>query len=129
MMKRIFTVFCTVFMVFSCLVFTGCSKKEEINTGADLTNSEYVGTWGFTKVSFAEEEASTDEVTDGNWTITLKGDGTGESVTSEGTEEITWGETSKGVKIKGEETNLDLVKEDNLLTTKILGVTISFEKQ
>ena len=117
-MKKLINVLLSLAMVLLCITLTSCDSKQ------DLTNSKYLGTWKTGKVSGYGQEGELDE----EYTLVLKGDGTATFESESESTSCEWKETSDGVKLTGS-TKMTLKAEGEELTTKILGVTLTFIKQ
>ena len=129
-MKKLLTAVLCVAMMASCMLLTGCGGS---GGSADLSDSEYVGTWVAKTIdAFGDEETTEniDEALEGGMTLTLNGDGT--MVLDMGEEEDpingTWEETSDGFKTKGD-LKLTFKPEEGGITTSIMGAHIHFVKQ
>ena len=112
-------------MVFSVLALTACGGG---GSSEDLSDSKYVGTWKGVEMAVADEsEEFQDDII-----LTINGDGTGTLVGSEEgeTEEssFTWEPTSDGFKTKGD-VKMTFKDDGDKITSKIIGVTMVFEKQ
>lgn len=107
-----------VIMALAVVTLTSCGSK------GDQADSKYVGTWKITNISMGDESDSFDK----NWTITLNADGTGVTESEGVKEDLTWELTDGGFKTKGGIKATFKDDGDNI-TTKILGATLTFEKQ
>ena len=122
-MKKTFSVISIMLVAIFCIIVTGCDNSSEIPA-----DSKYIGTWEAVKAEFKGEEQDINEVLDGDkFIITLKNDGTVE-VESDENNTGTWVIIKNGVKLKGD-TKLKLKENGDYLTTKILGMTLYFEKK
>ena len=119
-MKRNLAILMSVIMVMSCILLTACGSKG----GSDLSDSKYVGTWKFTKVALKDES---EEFTD-DYTLILKGDGTGQFISEESTSNVTWELTKDGFKTKGD-TKLTFTDDGDNIKAKLFGVDMIFERQ
>ena len=72
-MKKILSITLVTILVFSALVLTACGSSSG---SEDLSNSKYVGTWKNTGISMGTESGKLDV----EFTLVIKGDGTGELV-------------------------------------------------
>ena len=106
-------------MILSCLMMTACGGSKK-----DLSDSKYVGTWKCIGLSFKEEQGELGS----EYTLTLNGDGTGEFVSEEGTDKITWELTNDGFKTKGD-TKLTFKDDGDNIKANVIGVDLIFEKQ
>ena len=73
-MKKTLAIFCCAAIAVSCMLLAGCGGSS-----ADLSDSEYVGTWvALTIDAFGQEETTEDvsEALDTTMTMTLNEDGT-----------------------------------------------------
>ena len=124
-MKKVFSGLFCVAIVASCLLLAGCG-------GADMSDSEFVGTWVAQTIdAFGETETTTDisEVLEGGMTMVVNGDGTvvvdfgdGEPLAA------TWKETRDGFKTKGD-AELKFKTEEGGISTNIVGANIHLVKQ
>ena len=117
--------FCAAFAA-CCLLLAGCGGT------ADLSDSEYVGTWvARTMDVFGDEESTTDieEVVEGGLSITLSGDGTLVADLGDGEPlSASWKETGDGFKTKGD-INLTFTAEEGGVSANLLGAHIHFVKE
>ena len=126
-MKKTLALFCCAAIAVSCMLLASCGGST-----ADLSDSEYVGTWVAQTIdAFGQEETTEDvsEALDTTMTMTLNGDGT--LVADFGDDEplnATWTETSNGFKTKGD-IKLTFKNEEGGVTTNIVGANIHFVKQ
>jgi uncharacterized lipoprotein YehR (DUF1307 family) len=124
-MKKFVAISVSIIMVFSVLALTACGGG---GSSEDLSDSKYVGTWKGVEMAVADEsEEFQDDII-----LTINGDGTGTLVGSEEgeTEEssFTWEPTSDGFKTKGD-VKMTFKDDGDKITSKIIGVTMVFEKQ
>ena len=124
-MKKYVAIAVSIIMVFSVLALTACGGG---GSSEDLSDSKYVGTWKGVEMTVADEsEEFQDDII-----LTINGDGTGTLVGSEEgeTEEssFTWEPTSDGFKTKGD-VKMTFKDDGDKITSKIIGVTMVFEKQ
>lgn len=118
-MKRFLSVAAVVAMVFCALALAACGGSN-----TDLSDSKYVGTWKIDKMTFQDESEGIDD----NWTLVLNGDGTGQSITDEETDDLTWELTKDGFKTKGG-VKASFVDDGDNIKTSIFGVDLIFIKQ
>ena len=127
-MKKLLAIICCAAVAVSCMLLASCGGSGS----ADLSDSEYVGTWVAQTIdAFGDEETTEDvgEVFEGGMTLVVNGDGT--LVADFGDDEpinATWEETSDGFKTKGD-MKLTFKTEDGGITTNIVGANIHFVKQ
>jgi uncharacterized lipoprotein YehR (DUF1307 family) len=124
-MKKFVAISVSIIMVFSVLALTACGGG---GSSEDLSDSKYVGTWKGVEMAVADEsEEFQDDII-----LTINGDGTGTLVGGEEgeTEEssFTWEPTSDGFKTKGD-VKMTFKDDGDKITSKIIGVTMVFEKQ
>ena len=119
-MKKTISIAVVLLMVLSVLLLSGCGGSSS----ADLSDSKYIGTWKATTMALQDES----EALDTDYTLTLKEDGTGQFVSEEGTDNITWELTDNGFRTKGD-TKLKFTDDGDNIKTKIIGVDLIFEKQ
>ena len=124
-MKKFVAISVSIIMVLSVLALTACGGG---GSSEDLSDSKYVGTWKGVEMTVADEsEEFQDDII-----LTINGDGTGTLVGSEEgeTEEssFTWEPTSDGFKTKGD-VKMTFKDDGDKITSKIIGVTMVFEKQ
>lgn len=124
-MKKFVAISVSIIMVFAVLALTACGGG---GSSEDLSDSKYVGTWKGVEMAVADEsEEFQDDII-----LTINGDGTGTLVGSEEgeTEEssFTWEPTSDGFKTKGD-VKMTFKDDGDKITSKIIGVTMVFEKQ
>ena len=99
------------------------------NSGADLSDSQFVGDWVAQSVAVGDEAGELEG--DGTYTLTLNGDGTGRFVSKVVGEEdevsdITWELTDEGFKTKGD-TKLKFTDNgDGTISAKVIGVSLIF---
>ena len=106
-------------LALSLFVLTACSG----GSNQDLSDSKYVGTWKAVALEIAGES----ETPDGDWILTINGDGTG-SLAAEETSNFTWQPSKDGFKTKGD-MKATFKEDGDKITTKVLGVNLVFEKQ
>ena len=122
-MKKLGIIAVALVLAITGVVFAACSKAP-----AEIpADSEYIGTWKALDISAANQSESADSALEDEWTITFNADGTYESTSGE-TTKGTWSITDEGVKMTGD-TKLTLTKDGDKLATKVVGATITFEKQ
>ena len=124
-MKKFVAIAVSIIMVFSVLALTACGGG---GSSEDLSDSKYVGTWKGVEMTVADEsEEFQDDII-----LTINGDGTGTLVGSEDGEDeessFTWEPTSDGFKTKGD-VKMTFKDDGDKITSKIIGVTMVFEKQ
>jgi hypothetical protein len=125
-MKKAFIVVFCVIVSLAFVSLAGCGSDAE----APAADSPYVGTWQATGASFQDEEIDINEVLEGNdFIIDLHDDGTATVSDPDGDSAATWVETKKGVKVTGDEINMEFKDNGGKLECKILGVHMFFEKQ
>lgn len=121
-MKKIISSLLILVMVLSTIMLVSCggseSKKE------DLSDSKYVGTWKITKMALGDESEDFDE----NWTLEIKGDGTGESIADGETDKFTWELTDKGFKTQGD-IKLEFTDDGDNIAGDLFGVKLVFERK
>lgn len=132
-MKKAFAILFVMLLTISC-VFCGCSKKKDDNNnnnaaGTEQSASQYIGTWKATKAEFKGEEVDISEVVETDFIVVLKEDGTADVSSDDGESTAKWSETSKGLKVKGDNINLDLSPKDDMLVMELFGFYLYFEKQ
>ena len=118
-MKKHVPVILVILTLMVTLLLSGCGGKTE-----DLSDSKYVGTWKFKEMTLADESGELPH----EWIIVVNGDGTGTS-TSDGEEaSFTWKPVSDGFKTSGD-LKVTFHDDGDNITMKLLGVTMTFEKQ
>lgn len=105
-------------MALAVVTFTACGGKT------DLKDSKYVGTWKCVKITFKDESGKLSQ----DWTLEIKDDGTGTSISEGASDEFTWQPVDGGFKTKGGIKATFKDDGDNI-KTKIIGANIIFEKQ
>ena len=125
MKKRIISVLCLLLM--ACMLLTACGGSKSSGP-QDLSNSKYVGNWVAVSMSIKD----TTEPYQDECYLTLNPDGTavfyaGDSEESESAS-CNWEETSKGIKLTGD-SKMEFTADGDTLATKIMGVTLLFERQ
>ena len=110
-MKKTISIAVVLLMVLSVLLLSGCGGSSS----ADLSDSKYIGTWKATTMALQDES----EALDTDYTLTLKEDGTGQFVSEEGTDNITWELTDNGFRTKGD-TKLKFTDDGDNIKTKII---------
>lgn len=127
MKKRVFALVCGLAVAVACVLLVGCGGNG--NT-TDLSESKYVGTWSGQKATFQDTEVTVEEVLHGPFDMVLNADGT--ATVTMGEEEsmtATWSETGSGIKIKGDDINLEFKDKDGVLETSVIGMHFYLEKQ
>ena len=128
-MKNLFPVLCCLALAACCFILSGCGGG---GGSADLSESEYVGTWVAQTIDAFGEEETTEEignVLEGGMTLTVNGDGTAVADFGDGEPlNVTWTETGDGFKTKGD-MKLTFTKEDGGITTSIVGAHIHLVRQ
>lgn len=114
-MRRSIAILLSVLLVLSCFALTACGKSE------DLSGSKYVGTWKVDSLSFKDEEGELE----GDYILTVNGDGSAQFVSEEGTSNCTWKLTKDGFKTKGD-AKLKFTDDGDGIKAKILGAYLHF---
>ncbi|GEM_PF-1516657 len=108
------------------ILLTGCGGSSG-GDGADLSDSQYVGTWKAVSMSIGDESEPYDETCN----LILNGDGSGQI--DDGADEVspfTWELTDDGFKAKGDDVKMTFVDNgDGTISGKILGTRLNFERQ
>ena len=78
-MRKSIAILLSVLLVLSCFALTACGKSE------DLSGNKYVGTWKVDSLSFKDEEGELE----GDYILTVNGDGSAQFVSEEGTSNCT----------------------------------------
>lgn len=120
-MKRTISVVAAVLLVFSALVLAACGGGEST---ADLSASEYVGSWKSTGMTMGDESEEFGYDVD----LILEGDGTGQMIAKDETSDFTWSPVDDGFKTKGG-VNATFVEDGDNIKTTIMGVDLVFERQ
>ena len=123
-MKKLLSIALVAVLVISTLALTACGGSNSGGGNADLSDSKYVGTWKNTGISLGEESGELDS----EFTLILKGDGTGELVSEDESGAFTWELADNGFKTKGD-MKLTFTDDGDNIKTKLLGVDLTFEKQ
>ena len=120
-MKKHISIMIISIMVLSALALTACGG----GSSEDLSDSKYVGTWKATAMEVLDES----EAPDGDWILTINGDGTG-TLAAEGEEysNCTLHPTDDGFKTKGD-MKLTFKDDGDKIKANIIGVDLVFEKQ
>ena len=120
-MKKLISIMIISIMVLSALALTACGG----GSSEDLSDGKYVGTWKATAMEVLDES----EAPDGDWILTINGDGTG-TLAAEGEEDsnFTWSPTDDGFKTKGD-MKLTFKDDGDKIKANIIGVDLVFEKQ
>ena len=105
-------------MAVSMLALVSCGGEKE-----DLSDSKYVGTWKISKMSLADESEDFDE----DWTLEIKGDGTGKSIAKDETDDFTWKPVDGGFKTKGD-IKLTFKDDGDNIVGSLFGVKLIFER-
>jgi hypothetical protein len=126
-MKKTIIILAFAMAAMFCIALAGCGSGGD---GTDLSESKYVGSWKAVSMSIGDTE---EPFEDGEYILTLNGDGTGtfESVDPDGVEEsgsFTWEPTDEGFKTKGD-TKLKFTDDGEMIHAKVIGVNLNFEKQ
>ena len=121
-MKKILSITLVTILVFSALVLTACGGSS--SGSEDLSNSKYVGTWKNTGISMGTESGKLDV----EFTLVIKGDGTGELVSEGETSSFTWKPVDKGFKTAGD-MKLTFTDDGDNIKATIIGADLTFEKQ
>lgn len=120
-MKRLTLLTVLSMIILTAVLFVACGSSSET---ADYSDSPYVGTWKAISLSLEDESESLDE----DWTLVINADGTGTLDDGEEAGDFTWEPTDDGFKTKGD-TKMKFKEEGEYITTKIIGVKLTFEKQ
>lgn len=118
-MKKRFSMVALALMVLSALVLTACGGGSK-----DYSESKYVGTWRMAKMEALDES----EAFDDEWEITLNADGTGQSITEDGTDDFTWEPTDNGFKTSGA-LKVTFTDDGDTIRTNVIGVDLVFERK
>ena len=102
---------------------SAASASTSAASSKDYSDSKFVGTWKVDTITFKD----TTEPFDTAWTLVVKADGTGQSISEDETEEFTWTPTDNGFKTKGD-VKATFVADGDSITTKIIGATLRFNK-
>lgn len=122
-MKKKLAILVTAMAAMLCLFLAGCGGS---NGDADLSDSQFVGTWQAVSASLGD----TTEPFDATCILTLNGDGSGTLDDGEETVEFTWQLTDEGFKTMGDDAKMKFVDNgDGTISAKILGTRLNFEKQ
>ena len=105
-------------LALAVVTFTACGGKD------DLKDSKYVGTWKCVKITLKDESGKLSQ----DWTLEIREDGTGKSISESETSDFTWTPVDGGFKTKGDVKATFKDDGDNI-KTKMLGANIIFEKQ
>ena len=114
-MRKSIAILLSVLLVLSCFALTACGKSE------DLSGSKYVGIWKVDSLSFKDEEGELE----GDYILTVNGDGSAQFVSEEGTSNCTWKLTKEGFKTKGD-AKLKFKDDGDGIKAKILGAYLHF---
>ena len=114
-MKKTLILLLSVVMVLT-FALAACGGGSE-----DLSDSKYVGTWKAQSMSLGDES----EDFEGEYILTVNGDGTGTFSGEDEVNEFTWHLTSDGFKTKGD-TKLTFKDEGDGIVTKLIGVELHF---
>ena len=117
-MKKIISLVLITVMAVSMLALVSCGGEKE-----DLSDSKYVGTWKISKMSLADESEDFDE----DWTLEIKGDGTGKSISKEETNDFTWKPIDGGFKTKGD-VKMTFKDDGDNIAGSLFGVKLIFER-
>lgn len=128
MKKKFLALVCSLAMVFACVLLVGCGGNSG-GGNADLSDSKYVGTWVGKSASFMGEESPMEEVSEEGYVLLLNADGTATFTSGDDEAVANWSETGKGIKLKGDDLNIEFKDKDGGLEAKIIGVQLYFEKQ
>ena len=112
-MKKIISFAIIAVMILSVFALTSCGKKK-----VDLSDSKYVGTWKTVKKSEKDVE----------WTLILKGDGTGSLSNGGKPGGVNWDLTPGGFQIEGG-TKMRFWDDGDNVKATVTGVEFIFEKQ
>ena len=91
--------------------------------GEDLSDSKYVGTWKAESMSLGEDS----ENFEGEYILTVNGDGTGTFSGEDDVSNFTWKPTSDGFKTNGD-TKLKFKDDGDGIVAKIIGVELHFSR-
>lgn len=128
MNKKLISIISCMFLALACVILVGCGKGGNPQP-TDMSGSAYVGTWKADHATLAGEAVSLEEIVDGEMILELNADGTAKLSSAPDVSEGVWSETSKGVKIKGEDIDMEFENKDGGLEANVLGVHILFVKQ
>ena len=118
-MKKLLSVL--VIMILTVSVLSGCGSK------ADMSDSEYLGTWEAVTCSYSDYVMDASEIL-GQYIITLRPDGSYEATFGEDVGEGTWEDTQNGFMLDGDE-ELSFVDGADGITLDYEGITIHFESR
>ncbi len=119
-MKKFISSLIIAVMVVSVLALTACGG----GSSEDLSDSKYVGTWKATAMEAFDES----EAPEGDWILTINGDGTGTLSAEDEESNFTWSPTDDGFKTKGD-MKLTFKDDGDKIKASIIGVDLVFERQ
>ena len=130
MKKALMVLFCMIFAM-SFLTLTGCGGSSDSGgsgSGETLAeDSAYIGTWRVVSASFQDEDVTAEDVP--QFTLELRDDGTATLTDGEEASDGNWTEIKGGVKVKGDDIDMEFKDKDGSLECSVLGVHMFLEKQ
>lgn len=118
-MKKKFAILLSLVMVLSFTMLSACGGGGD--SGEDLSDSKFVGSWKADSMSFADESEGFDH----DYMLVVNGDGTGTFSEDEEVSEFTWTPVDGGFKAKGD-VNMTFTEDGEELVAKIMGVELHF---
>ena len=130
-MKKALAFLIAMVLTLSLVTLSGCGTTKPGDIPAD---SPYIGTWEATKAKFMDDEASIEEVLGEDsypYEINLKADGTADIITGADTQPGVWAITADGfnLRLDGAKKDQKFKTDGDVLTSKLVGVTLTFEKK
>ena len=121
-MKKRISILVAVMMILSMLALASCGSSSQ--KPADYSDSKYVGVWKCSGLSLGDEKGELED----EWLLTVNKDGTGTLASANDSSSFNWSPANGGFKTTGDVKTTFKDAGDNI-ETKIIGVTLSFEKQ
>ena len=121
-MRKIISLVLIAAMALSAVMLVSCGggKSKDV----DLSDSKYVGTWKISTIALGEDSENFDE----NWTLEIKGDGTGVSLADGEEGSFTWEPTDNGFKTDGD-VKLTFTDEGDQIAGDLFGIKLVFDRQ
>ena len=120
-MRKKITMICLAAVIAASALFAAAC-------GTDLSDSKYLGKWTATQAEYSGVKMSVKDILGGDFTFTLKEDGTVDMKIINDEQSGKWNETEDGIQIDGDE-DMTFVDQDGALVLTYTGVTITFEKE
>lgn len=92
------------------------------------SDNQYVGLWKGTVATMDDVEVNVSDVI-GNYTIEIKDNGDAVMSSADKSQECSWEETEKGIKLEAGGEEMELASEEGKLVLEQSGIKVYFEKE